>query len=763
MHNIWQRSSSTRRRRSRDRQGLFNRISWDERAIHGRAHDALVVPEKNVHSSRAEPVHSGEAIVVRNTAAHNNDTKISSLGTLSRILSVSQDGPRNDGSTIWTPSSTKDTTIHYEMDIVEDVGSLLEEFSRLKRLGHFQEAEQYFQDSLSAFMELSPVTIEFADMLVEQGSYERLHRVLSQHQQQELDTFDSISSLPENNRARFLYQANLHLIQQFAAMQSHGSLDEAYVTVRSLERQMRVLRRRWRRDSTLDLDSAEVQVIRYALLILSQVERETNLIAEHEFNFWSNWHYLYSALVTEGRVWDARDLILASIQAEGPANSWNLIFEVELDSPKDAFRKLIGDWGLHRYDESTYLAILDILVCLSRGLSSWSISLPERQDLLTAQRCLQYGQALATCLKENNPQLVKSRPYLQWVIAEAELERKLQPNTSGLDLRDHLSKFPGLTIWRGAVPIYLPIKMENPKWTVPRDGGRSYDLLETVLQAAQDLKDYRTEALCLGELIYRSVNTSERLTRLSHLQKSIQGDIVGYRQTSLSWFLLADTEQDYKLLLDSLKNIQEPKRSLGFLYSLSDWCAIVIERAISHCLAEDVSSSEEAFQNTKEGFSIYLPQYIKDQLEALGLNKVYFAVSRVGKPQAPDIRHRNITDVPTMEQYTRPHDSFESLGDERHGQSEPLLSFQRRPERTYTETVKINDNDDDDDYDDDDDSDDDVGEYTTDSSFDTARSDDGWVNGERAHLTSLVRSTSRLGPISRSATVEDVSSSIYEG
>ncbi|GLA36229.1 hypothetical protein AnigIFM63309_002147 [Aspergillus niger] len=748
MNSFWQRPSSARRRRSEDRKDIFNRFSWDERAVHERAHSALVVPQRNAPLSRAEPVRSEEAIVIRDTTAQNNDNKFPSSDTFSRELPVSQDGPHNDGSTIWTPSSTKDTTIHYEMDIVEDVGSLLEEFSRLKRLGHFQEAEQYFQDFLSAFMELSPVIIEFADMLIEQGSYERLHRVLSQQQQQDLGTSNSNSSLKQGNSAKSLYQANLHLVRGFAAMQSHGSLHEAYEEVRSLEPQMRSLRRLRRKDPTLDLDSAEVQVIRYALLILSQVERETDLIPEHDFNFWSNWQYLYSALVTEGRVWDVRDLMLASIQAEGPANAWNLVFGAELDSSNEAFRKLLDDWSLHRYDESTYLAILDILVSLSRSVSSWSISIPERQDLLTAKRCLQYAQALATCLKENNPQLVKSRPYLQWVIAEAELERKLLFNTSGSDLRDHLGRFPGLTIWRGSVPIYLPIKTENPKWMTPKDGGRNYDLLETILQTAQDLKDYKTEVLCLGELIYRSVKTSERLTRLSDLQKSIQGDVLGYQQTFLSWFLLAHTEQDCRVLLDGLRGIRESKRSSRSIYSLGDWCAIVIERAISHGLAEDVSRSEEAFQNTKEGFATYLPQYIKDRLQGLGLDKVYLAPSRTGKPQDPEIRHRSITAVPTAKQDTQPHHLHEISSDEEHHEQSEPLTILRRPNRTYTGSEKSDDED---------------GEYTTDSTFDTARSDDGGVDDEQIRSTSPIHGTSQFGPISRSATVEDVSSSsIYE-
>ncbi|GLB09648.1 hypothetical protein AtubIFM57258_005574 [Aspergillus tubingensis] len=728
MNDIRERPSFGRGRRSEDRKDIFNRFSWDERAVHGSAHGTLAVPDRNAHLFRAEPIHSGEAIVVRNAAAHNYDNGVPSPDASPRVLPVVQDGPQNPTSSIWTPSSTKDTTIHYEMDIVEDVGILLEEFSRLKRLGHFQEAEQYFQDSLCAFMELSPVMIEFADMLVEQGSYRRLHRVLLQHQQQELSTSDGISSLQEVSPAKFLYKASLHLLRDFASIQSHGFLGEAYGTVRSLERQMRSLRRQRRKDPNLDLDSAEVQVIRYALLILSQVERETDLIPEHEFNFWSNWHYLYGVLVTEGRIWDVRDLMLASIQAEGAANAWNLIFGAELGSSNEPFRKLMDDWCLHRYDDSTYLAILDILVSLSRSLSSWSISIPERQDLLTAQRCLQYAQALATCLKENNPQLVKSRPYLQWVIAEAELERKLLLNTS--DLRDHLDKYPGLTIWRNCIPIYLPIKTENPKWTAHLDAGRNYDLLETVLQTAQDLHDYRTEVLCLGELIYRSVNTSERLTRLSDLQKSTQGDHLGYQHTFLSWFLLVDSEEECKLLLDGLRKIRESKRSSKSIYSLSDWCAIVIERAVAQRLAEDLPRSEEAFQDTKEGFSTCLPQYIKDRLGALGLDKVYLAPSRTGKPHDPEIRQRSITDVPTPNQDTRSHYPFESSSDEEHGQYKSLSPLQR-PERTYTGSGESDGDDD---------------EYTTDSSFDTARSDDGWMDDEQGHSTSLVHRTQQFGP-----------------
>ncbi|PYI01375.1 hypothetical protein BO78DRAFT_327769 [Aspergillus sclerotiicarbonarius CBS 121057] len=613
------------------------------------------------------------------------------------------------------------------MDIVEDIGFPLEEFSRLKRLGHFHAAERYFQESLSDSMGLFPVAVEYADMLVEQGAYQRLHQVLSQ--QRELvvpnrsSTLLSSSLSPEKNPSRFLYRANLQLIQAFSAIQSQGSMQEAYEKVRSLERPMRSLRRRRMAEPTMSQDSAEVQVIRHALMILSQVEHEANLIPEHEFNFWSNWCYLYKALVTEGRVWDARDIIIASIEAEGPASAWQWTFGVDLDSPAEAFSRLLADWDLHRYDESTYLAILDILVSLSRGLSSYSVSVPERKDLLTAQRCLQHAQALATCLKENSPEMVNSRPYIQWVIAEAELERKLLASGSGLDLRYHLSMFPGLTVWRDAIPIYVPIKTENPTWVGSRDRGSAYDLLEAALQATQTLEDYRTEALCLGELIYRSVEGGERFTRLAHLQKSIQGDILGYQQTSLSRFLLVHTGKDSTALLTELRKIRNLKSSSGFTYSLSDWCAVIVERALSHSAGEDIYRSEQDFQGTIGELSPHLPQYIKDRLEDLGLDKLYNLNSKTGSHRESTMQHRTVRYSRTVEN-TRQDDLHKRTSDEEdHRPSNPLS-----PEIQLVRPFALEESEDD--------------ESTTETSFDTARSKHNETGDERHDKASPVRNAS---------------------
>ncbi|RAK98288.1 uncharacterized protein BO80DRAFT_165888 [Aspergillus ibericus CBS 121593] len=728
MQNLWPRASSPRRGQAEERSKRFDRLIWDdEQDIPGGAHGALVL--------RGQPHRPGEAPASSGTAAVGNIPR-AAPDSSSRNWNCE---PPNDESTTWTPSMTKDTTIHYEMDIVEDVGSHLEEFSHLKRLGHFHAAEQYFQDSLSDFMGLPPVAIEYADMLVEQGAYKRLHHVLSQHRGllglKGSSKILPSSLLPEKNPSSFLYRANLQLIQAFSMIQSQGLMQEAYETVRSLERPMRSLRRRRRTEPTLPLDSAEIQVIRYALMILSQVEYEANLIPEHDFNFWSNWCYLYKVLVAEGRVWDARDIIIASVQAEGPASAWKWIFGVELDSP-EAFSRLLADWDLHRYDESTYLAILDVLVSLSHCLSSYSVSIPERKDLLTAQRYLQHAQALATCLKENSAQMANSRPYIQWVIAEAELERKLLSSGSGSDLRYHLGMFPGLTLWRGAIPVYVPIKTENPTWAESKERGPTYDLLETALQASQSLEDYRTEALCLSELIYRSVEVSKWFTRLAHLQKSIQGDILGYHQTSLSRFLLVRTDKDSKDLLAEIQSILELRHFITPNYSLSGWCAVIVERALSHSAGQDMYRSEEDFRAIVGRFFPHLPQYIKDQLEYLGLDRIYNPVSKTGKHLESAMRHRSVRNFPIVRK-TRLDDYSESTSDEEdYGPSNSLTPGIQRA-RQFARAESEDD------------------ESTTEDSFDTARSEDPKTRDIQDDDASSIQRPS-YSPISRRVTVEDI-------
>jgi hypothetical protein len=123
----------------------------------------------------------------------------------------------------------------------------------------------------------------------------------------------------------------------------------------------------------------QVQVFRYALKILSRIEKETDSVPESDFDFWANCRRLYRPLIATGQVWDARDLLCALIESEGASNTWNIMFLTDIKSP-DAFTKLLGGWNMGQYDESTYLAILDILVHASNQLSSPIFGAPSSEN-----------------------------------------------------------------------------------------------------------------------------------------------------------------------------------------------------------------------------------------------------------------------------------------------------------------------------------------------------------------------------------------------
>jgi hypothetical protein len=136
--------------------------------------------------------------------------------------------------TILNPDTSKDVTLHFDMDVTDDVGYLLEEFSRLKRLGNFQAAALYFDEHLRDFDDVLPVVIEYADMLVEQGAYQQLKDFLQPHNQVLQRTTKMIRNITEEERETLLYKANLQLIDAFASMHLTGNMDKPHDMVREV-------------------------------------------------------------------------------------------------------------------------------------------------------------------------------------------------------------------------------------------------------------------------------------------------------------------------------------------------------------------------------------------------------------------------------------------------------------------------------------------------------------------------------------------------
>lgn len=88
-----------------------------------------------------------------------------------KVRSPTRESLVEDVDLIWNPASSRDTTIHLELDIEDDLEGHLEEFSRLARLGHFKAAEQQYEQHLIDHIKLEPVLLECMDMLLSRGDY----------------------------------------------------------------------------------------------------------------------------------------------------------------------------------------------------------------------------------------------------------------------------------------------------------------------------------------------------------------------------------------------------------------------------------------------------------------------------------------------------------------------------------------------------------------------------------------------------------------
>ncbi|KAL2860016.1 hypothetical protein BJX68DRAFT_260987 [Aspergillus pseudodeflectus] len=534
---------------------------------------------------------------------------------------------RLTAQTILNPAISKDVTVHFDMDVTDDVGCLLEEFSRLKRLGDFQAAAQYFDENLGGFTDVVPVVIEYADMLVEQGAYQRLEDFLRPHHQL-LQRIRKVGlDFTDEERYTFLYRLNLRLLNAYASMHLTGDTAKPSHAVHAVADALSLVSRD-RAPPLASLDSAEVQIFAYALKILSWIERETDSNPESEFDYWANCNHLYEPLIAMGQVWDARDLICALIESEGASNTWDIMFQTDIESP-GAFTKLLADWNTEQYDEATYLAILDILVHASNALSSCTFSAPTPEDLSLAARCLNHARDIATCLKENNPDLVHCRSYLAWILAETQLRRKRRP--TGSDLGRHLSGYPGLTVWTNTLPIYLPIRSENPTWCPPSGTPEQIrtsddELLEAAVETAMGREDYTTEVACLAELIYRGTGgpqiREQRLSRMYDLQFRCQRDVLNAQHTCLSRFLTRSNDQDRRALLADINELQRHiPNEVPYTPILTSWCMQVVEKSIKYQTSGPTlqpPSSNNAWSSGRD-----LPQYIKDQLTARGLARSY--------------------------------------------------------------------------------------------------------------------------------------------
>ncbi|KAF7865734.1 hypothetical protein EAF04_005900 [Stromatinia cepivora] len=493
-------------------------------------------------------------------------------------VNISQDSSGNRSTDFChvVTNLTQDNTIHLEFDIVEDYEEYLEEFSRLKRFGRFKDAEEYFQRNLFDQIRTPRIAVEYADMLLEQGAINHYLEL------RECGILRRPEQAKVGDVAGELNCRNFRLIHDRFLIDAEGYLGAA-LTMIDYDRNMLKITMKWEGERKDQQRSIELQMYRHWLYIIAQGVQGSNLIDPSVFQAsWPEWNDLYENLRSHERIWDFRDIFCAYLFAFGADEAWINFFRRSFRT-SDCLKCLFADWSLEKCDESTYLAMLDVLLTLADCCRSLQTS--SGRFLPTPEWCLSHARNLAGDMAAQNPGTVKSRSYLRWILMEEKYKRVSKTNSTRSSRQysnfQYLEDYNGVILSTENVPIYVPLNRETPGWHIidSRDG--SDKLLETVLSVSDELGDYRTHAKCLGELVCHSSEPENLIVDLSKLLKST-GDMMGYIRILLSRYLLAtDEDTCAALYLDLKKHSYTPHQD----YPLLGWCRAVIEEALSHSVS----------------------------------------------------------------------------------------------------------------------------------------------------------------------------------
>lgn len=124
---------------------------------------------------------------------------------------------------------TSDNTIHFSLDIAHDIEGHLEEVSRLRRWGHFKEATEYFAEALEHHLDLPRVALEYADLLVDQGSYQEFNNFVSDRPWKSLDQKKKCLPIQNVENIPNLYQLHSQLLEM------RGKLSFVSLAVKDLD------------------------------------------------------------------------------------------------------------------------------------------------------------------------------------------------------------------------------------------------------------------------------------------------------------------------------------------------------------------------------------------------------------------------------------------------------------------------------------------------------------------------------------------------
>ncbi|KAL1858170.1 hypothetical protein Daus18300_010052 [Diaporthe australafricana] len=499
---------------------------------------------------------------------------------------------------VYNSVEAKDVTVHMEIELFNDLDEELEIFNRLTRIGNFAFAKEFFDSHLTAHVDDPNVFVQYAEMLLEQGDFKSLLSLdgssifREQGRNEPKDAETGIRRL----------ELNWKLIRAIALCYSQHKLSTVW------ERKNRPLEIA---PNTWDLTTTRKVLTNFG---------------ERDLKDWADWKKLYKKLLAEDRIWDLRDVILTLSRFYGTEEA--LAELVGSASPKD---QLLADWETDPPDESTSLALLDILSFMALNTE---ISLEIRPF---AEECLRSAERIGNSLLDHFPHTIHSRPFIQWVLAKALVK-------SGAIQFDYLLDYPGQSFFPklGAMPYYIPVRKENPGWLPPSLTPMARESLEMALRSSKQIQDYQTEAQFLKELALRSKAPAALFDDLAHLQTSKQLNKAGYLSTCLSRYLICKDESSKASLLKDLESFGWWQGPSNLVNPNAAAAKDVLQRALSQEDADGSAKSMEAALRYYEYLWGSFPQTIDRNIARSSRrgHELLPTVTRVNSPSPPSIERR---------------------------------------------------------------------------------------------------------------------------
>ena len=256
---------------------------------------------------------------------------------------------------------------------------------------------------------------------------------------------------------------------------------------------------------------------------------------------------LHETLLRQGRIWDFHDCVVLSGTIEDIRDVTRTIFGKDLIP---SLKLMVTQWSesIHGYDASTTLGLLSIMTHIMLE----PVQASEKECIEVLKLCL----PLAMSVAENDPDSLKSRPYLRVLLAKSRFAEKASRQTIST-LSDQLQSVQGVFYNPDValLPMYVPSGNEILQWTLTDHPHEVRDPVKLVLRSVLDLGDMGTEVLTRRELIRLSNSPKDEFDMLCALQLDRQGDLNGYGLSLASKYIVLSTKEAKEELAVSISRL----------------------------------------------------------------------------------------------------------------------------------------------------------------------------------------------------------------